>query len=109
MTIEVFEDGASLFVEAGGGAHVEQGDEPRDEELREREEVGDVDRSEDGRRHEAGRVAHQDGQGEIVDDEETVAGTMKRALARSRALNSGLAATTSQSVGFGMSSDHTAK
>ena len=98
MAVEVVEDGAALFIEAGGGADVEEGDEPGDEELGEREEVGDVDGAEDGRGHEVGRVAHEDGQGEVVDDEENGGGDNEALLARIRALNSGLAATTSQSV-----------
>ena len=39
------------------------------EELRQREKVSDIHRTEDRRRHELRRVAHQNGQGEIVDHE----------------------------------------
>ena len=43
-----------MFVEPGGGAHVEPGDEPGHEELGEGEEVGDIDRSDDGRAMKSG-------------------------------------------------------
>ena len=54
MAVEVVEDGATLFIEDGRGTHVEERDEPGDEELGEREEVGDVDGAEDGRGPEVG-------------------------------------------------------
>lgn len=57
-------------IKAGGFAQVDVGQDPGHEELREREEIGDVDHADHLRVHEVAGVADQNGKREIVDDEE---------------------------------------
>src|SRR5690348_11618723 len=67
--VQTLDDAARSLVPAARGAHVEGGHGPRHEELREREEVGEVD-AEHARVHQPRRVANQHGEREVVDDEE---------------------------------------
>src|ERR1044071_1981421 len=68
--VQLADDLARHAVVAARRANVQERDDPGHEELREREQVGDVNRAEDFAVHELWRVAHEHGQREVVDDEE---------------------------------------
>ena len=64
----------AISVEPARGANVEIGDQPGDQELREREEIRDVDRAPNFSLHEGGKIADGNREREVIHHEENRGG-----------------------------------
>src|SRR5258708_39057833 len=82
---ELFENCFGLRIEAVGGTHVQPSQNPGHEELREREQVSDVYRAQNGDLHQWARQAHQHRQSEVINHEEQRDGHEETSLSRLQA------------------------